>query len=131
MSDDYRLDKPTALTCPECGGALQRQQDGTLLQFRCHIGHVLTAETMLAAHFDILETKLGACLAALNERAELCRDMSETARAQGHDDTMFEAARAEALERAKIIKGLLESEWRETGRAYARQTKDFALGPRP
>jgi two-component system chemotaxis response regulator CheB len=131
MSDDYRLDRPTALTCPECGGALQRQQDGTLLQFRCHIGHVLTAETMLAAQFDALEAKLGACLAALNERAELCRDMSEAARAQGQDGAMFEAARAEALDRAKVIKGLLESEWSETGRAYARQTKGFAVGPRP
>jgi hypothetical protein len=32
MSEEYRLDKPAALTCPECGGALERQQDGTLLR---------------------------------------------------------------------------------------------------
>jgi hypothetical protein len=64
---------------------LARQQDSSLLQFRCHIGHVLTAETMLAAHFDVLETKLAACLMALNERAELCRELSKAARAQGQD----------------------------------------------
>ena len=97
MSEEYRLDQPTALTCPECGGALARQKDGTLLQFRCHIGHVLSAETMLAAQFDVLEAKLAACLAALNERGELCKEMSEAARAQGQESAAFEAARAEAL----------------------------------
>ena len=131
MSENYRLDRPTALTCPECGGALARQQDGSLLQFRCHIGHVLTAEIMLAAQFDALETKLAACLMALNERAELCREMSEAARAQGQDCATYDAASAEALERAKVIKSLLESEWTEAARAYARETKGFAVGRRP
>jgi two-component system chemotaxis response regulator CheB len=131
MSENYRLDRPTALTCPECGGALARQQDGSLLQFRCHIGHVLTAETMLAAHFDVLETKLAACLMALNERAELCRELSEAARAQGQDCGTYEAASAEAIERAKVIKNLLESEWTETVRAYAQESKGFAVRPRP
>jgi hypothetical protein len=131
MNDGYRLDQPTALTCPECGGALARQRDGTLVQFRCHIGHVLTAETMLAAQFNVLEAKLAACLVALNERAELCNELTENAQAQGHDTTAFRAARAEALERAKIIKELLESEWTETGRGYARQMKGFVAVPRP
>jgi two-component system, chemotaxis family, protein-glutamate methylesterase/glutaminase len=130
MSEEYRLDRPEALTCPECGGAMSEEHDGTLLQFRCHIGHVLTAETMLAAQFDALETKLAACLVALNERADLCRQMSEAARPQGRDITALERARTEALERAAVIKQLLESEWSETGRAYARQTRGFATVPR-
>jgi two-component system, chemotaxis family, protein-glutamate methylesterase/glutaminase len=117
MSEEYRLDRPGALTCPECGGALTREENGSLLQFRCHIGHVLTAETMLAAHFDALETKLAACLVALNERAELLREMSETARAQAEESAPLEAARIQALERAKVIKRLLECEWTQTGRA--------------
>ena len=36
MSEEYRLDRPGALTCPECGGALTREENGSLLQFRCH-----------------------------------------------------------------------------------------------
>ena len=123
MSDEYRLDKPTALTCPECGGAVARQQDGALLQFPCHIGHVLSGETMLAAQFDCLEVNLAACLRSLNERAELRREMSEAARAQGLESASFEVARVESLQRAKVIKDLLESEWIETGCAYGRQTK--------
>ncbi len=131
MSEEYRLDKPSALTCPECGGALSRQKDGSLLQFRCHIGHVLSGETMLAAQFDAIEAKLAACLRALNERAELCREMSEAARQDGHECASFDAARAEAIERAKTITGLLESEWMQTGRSYARDVKGVASGPRP
>jgi two-component system chemotaxis response regulator CheB len=131
MTEEYRLDRPTALTCPECGGALKRQEDGTLLQYRCHIGHLLSAETMLASQFGVLEAKLAACLAALNERAELCREMSEAARAQGQESASFEAALAEALERAKVIKDLLETEWTQTGRGYAREVKGFVSVPRP
>jgi two-component system chemotaxis response regulator CheB len=129
MSDEYRLDKPTALTCPECGGAVARQQDGALLQFRCHIGHVLSGETMLAAQLDRLATKLAACLRDLNERAELCQQMCQAAGAQGQESASFEAARVESLQRAKVIKDLLESEWIETGRAYGRQTKGSVSPP--
>jgi two-component system chemotaxis response regulator CheB len=130
MSEEYKLDKPVALTCPECGGALRREHDGSLLQFRCHIGHVLTAETMLAAQFDVLEARLAACLVALKERSELCLEMIEAARAQGQNSGSLEAAQAEALERAKVIKELLEKEWTVTGRAYARQSRGFASVPR-
>jgi len=126
MSEEYRLDQPTGIGCPECGGVTKAEHTGTLLQFRCHIGHVLTAETMLAAQFNIVDVKLAACLAALNERAELCRQMSDAAPAQAIDGGLYEAAREEALERARVIKGLLESEWTETGREYRKQSSGFA-----
>lgn len=111
MSEAYTLDRPTALTCPDCGGAMATETAGSLLRFRCHIGHVLTAETMLSAQFNILEIKLAAVLVALKERAELCRQMRDAAQAGGEDAAALDAARQEALDRAEIIKGLLESAW--------------------
>jgi len=127
MTEEYKLDRPTGFGCPECGGVMKPEYTGTLLQYRCHIGHVLTAETMLVAQFNIVEIKLAACLAALNERAELCRQMSDAAPpAHVVDAATLEAARKEALDRALIIKQLLESEWTETGRDYRRETS-----PRP
>jgi two-component system chemotaxis response regulator CheB len=98
------------LTCPECGGAVRARQEGTFLQFECHIGHVLTAEVMWEAQFNVLEAKLASAMVALNERAELCRHLEELALA-GKDVTALRAAKEEALERAKIVKQLLESEW--------------------
>ena len=111
MTDYYRLDRPVAITCPECGGALRAERDGTLLQYVCHIGHVLTAETMLEAHSKQVEVKLAAALVVLNERAELCRQLGEEA-LLGEQIKTLAAARSEALERAEIIKQLLESEWK-------------------
>jgi two-component system chemotaxis response regulator CheB len=110
MTEGYQLDRPTALTCPECGGALKAHHGGTLLQFECHIGHVLTAEVMLDAHFHVLEIKLAAAMVALNERAELCRQLEEVA-LSGTEIKALEAAKREALDRAAILKELLESEW--------------------
>ncbi len=109
MTEEYRLDRPVALTCPECGGALRARHDGTLLQFECHIGHVLTAEVMLEAHFAVIEWKLAAAMVALNERSKLCRQLEELALG-GKDIAVLRAAKDEALDRAKILKGLLESE---------------------
>jgi two-component system chemotaxis response regulator CheB len=131
MTEEYRLDRPVALTCPECGGAVASEHTGTLLQFRCHIGHVLTAETMLAGQFAVLEAKLAACLVALNERAELCRQMREAGHAQGHDTGSLETAEREALERAELIRDLLQSEWAQTSRAYVKHAKGFISTPRP
>jgi chorismate mutase len=126
MTEEYTLDRPTGFSCPECGGVMSSEHTGTLLQFRCHIGHVLTAETMLAAQFAAVETKLSACLAALNERAELCRQMSDAAAAQRQDASSYDAAREEALERATAIKRLLESDWLATGRDYAKHLRGWS-----
>ena len=111
MADGYVLDKPFSLSCPECGGVLRQEQRAGILQFRCHIGHVLSAETVLVAQFAHFEKKLAGAMAALNERAELCQRMAEDARNRGDGANAFEAAAREALARAEIIKKLLEEDW--------------------
>jgi two-component system chemotaxis response regulator CheB len=111
MPDGYVLDKPFSLSCPECGGVLRPDDAAAVKLFRCHIGHVLTAETVLVAQFNLLETRLAGSLALLNERAELCHQMSEHARALGDGVGAFEAAAREALTRAEIVRKLLEDEW--------------------
>jgi two-component system chemotaxis response regulator CheB len=88
---------------------MEREESGSLLQYRCHIGHVLAAETMLAAQFTVLEAKLASGLVALKERAELCRQIAETGQGNTAD---LQAAEKEALQRAKELKAMLESEWR-------------------
>ena len=111
MPDGYVLEKPFSLSCPECGGVLRPDDAGAVKLFRCHIGHILTAETVLAAQFTILEYRLAGSLAMLNERAELCHQMSEHARMLGNGADGFEAAAREALTRAETVRKLLEDEW--------------------
>src|SRR5699024_1963244 len=109
---DYDLERPTRLGCPECGGALRRIENGTLLQYRCHIGHIYTAETMAQAQFDDMERSIGKALRLINERAEACRQMAE--RCDADDDTgrqAWQAAQREAERRAVVIRELLSSGW--------------------
>ena len=117
MTADYKLDDPVAVTCPDCGGALRRTELGTLTQFRCHIGHVYTAEVMVAAQFAALEWSIEAAMRSLSERGDLCRQMADKAKDAGDTDAAghWTAAMHEAKERTGIVRELLEKEWTHPG----------------
>lgn len=103
----FTLNQPVAITCPDCGGALERSEAGTLMQFTCHIGHRYNLEVMLAAQFAAMEQFLGSALRSLNERSELCRLMSLRER----DRHLWTAAQQDAVEQATILRELLAREW--------------------
>lgn len=113
MTAEYKLDDPVAVTCPDCGGALRRTELGTLTQFRCHIGHVYTAEVMVAAQFAAMEWSLDAATRALSERGELCRQMADKARGDGDGGTaaQWDAAMHEAKERTGVLRELCGRRW--------------------
>ncbi len=113
MTAEYRLDDPVAVTCPGCGGALRRAELGSLTQFRCHIGHVYTAEVMVEAQFAAMEWSLAAAMRALSERGELCRQMSDRSQLAGEPGlaARWAAAMREAKDRAGTLTALLEEEW--------------------
>ncbi len=79
-----QYDRPVAISCPECGGAMREETIGNLTRFQCHIGHAMTAEVMAAAQAEELDKKLSAVLRALNERAALCREIAEKHRKAGN-----------------------------------------------
>ncbi len=117
MTAEYKLDDPAAVTCPDCGGALRRTELGTLTQFRCHIGHVYTAEVMVAAQFAAMEWALEAAMRSLSERGELCRLMADRSR-KAEDASLaalWTGAMREAKERTGALRQLLEKEWTHPG----------------
>ncbi|MBC7801126.1 MAG: chemotaxis protein CheB [Gemmatimonadaceae bacterium] len=117
MTADYKLDRPLAITCPDCGGALRPNAIGTLQQFSCHIGHVYSAEVLVAAQFAALEWSLEAALRAIGERAELCRQRAGAARDNADPATAaaWDAANDEAIERTAVLHRLLGQEWMHPG----------------
>ncbi len=117
MTADYKSDHPVAINCPDCGGALRRIELGSLTQFCCHIGHIYTAEVMVAAQFAALETALEAAMRSLSERGELCRQMADKTRAAGGEKTadQWTAAMKEAKDRTGTLRHLLEKEWTHPG----------------
>ncbi|HWT02244.1 MAG TPA: chemotaxis protein CheB [Pyrinomonadaceae bacterium] len=62
-----KLGKLTTYTCPECHGSLWELREGGMLRFRCHTGHALSAESMVAEQSEQLEAALWSALRALEE----------------------------------------------------------------
>lgn len=71
---------PTGLTCPECNGVLWEERDGELVEFRCRIGHRLSAESLLEAQDEQAELALASSLRTFEERASLAHALADPAR---------------------------------------------------
>lgn len=113
MAAEFTQNLPVAVTCPDCGGALRRRELGSLTQFACHIGHIYTAEVMMAAQFIALERFIESAMRSLGERAELCRQMGQKSSADNLNAQMstWEAAMQEAHDQAEPLRELLTREW--------------------
>jgi two-component system chemotaxis response regulator CheB len=91
-------ERPFALTCPDCGGALRKIGSGPGAQYRCHIGHVFGAGELLPAQLELIEKALDTAHRVLSERVELSRQMVESSRTTGraHRVRYWERVLAEA-----------------------------------
>ena len=111
MDLDDQLGKPSRFTCPECHGTLWEIDDGSLLRYRCHVGHAYTAEAMLDAQTTSAEEMFWSLLRAHQERAALARRMAQRERAQSRE-RLADELQKRALgydEDAEIVRTLLRS----------------------
>jgi two-component system chemotaxis response regulator CheB len=83
FNESDHIGTPSVYSCPECGGVMWEIDDGTLLRFRCRVGHALTLETMLAQQDEALEEALWTALKTLEERASLTQRMLQQAQQRG------------------------------------------------
>jgi two-component system chemotaxis response regulator CheB len=112
MMGEHKADRPVALTCPECGGAMKETRIGAMPYFECHIGHRLALENLELAQYHSLEETLELALRHVNERMELCRRMAALSRETGSLLAgQWEAAVRQAEERYGAIRGLAEQDW--------------------
>ncbi|NUO51719.1 MAG: chemotaxis protein CheB [Polyangiaceae bacterium] len=102
------LGPPSALTCPDCHGALWEVHEGQLVRYECRVAHRFSKATLIEAQDDMIEESVLIAYRALEEKAatllrfaELARDAGLHAIAQEYelkrDDTL---GRAETLRRA-------------------------------
>ena len=64
------------LTCPECRGPITEFRRGPLSEYRCRVGHSYAPETFLASHAETRERALWAAVVAIEEGADIARDMA-------------------------------------------------------
>ncbi len=96
--------KKTSLTCPDCGGAIERIEDGKLLQYRCRVGHAYSADSAMTAHTAREENTLWTAIVLLQEGAELALEIAETRNGEAAEELRREAkARRELAERVRKV----------------------------
>ena len=94
--------------CPDCGGVLWEIDDGSLVRYRCRVGHALTSRALLAAQSAELENALWTALRALEEKIALTHTMA--ARNSGaFRESLLEDAQ-DALRHADNIRKMLQLE---------------------
>jgi two-component system chemotaxis response regulator CheB len=99
----------TGVGCPECGGSLWEVREGSLLRYQCRVGHAYTADTLLRAQSDVLESALWAALNTLRESAALHHRLAHNALERGHHLTAerLETRGVEQEGHAEILRQLL------------------------
>lgn len=110
LQDDERPGKPSAFSCPDCGGVLwEIGEHPTLVRYRCRVGHALSPETLSVAQDDKLEEALWTALKTLEESARLAKRLAETQHEKGQEwmRARFEERERDARERAEVIRRAL------------------------
>jgi two-component system chemotaxis response regulator CheB len=72
--DAEALGPPSGYTCPDCNGALILVSEGN---YRCHVGHAWTADALLRARDNEIESALWIAIRSLQEKAKLSRRLAD------------------------------------------------------
>jgi two-component system chemotaxis response regulator CheB len=84
LNENDRPGKVSVFTCPECHGTLWEADERGIVRFRCRVGHVYSAESMLAAQTDSVDRALWTALRSLEERAALTHRLADRAEQRRH-----------------------------------------------
>ena len=105
---ENKFGPPTGFICPECNGPLWEMKSP--LQFRCHVGHTYSPDSLLADHADGLERALWSAVRTFDEQAALLRRLG-TRRFESQSYGSDLEARAAIFEAdAEVIRGLLQND---------------------
>jgi len=78
-----RHGQTSTFTCPDCGGTLWQANLPALVQFRCHVGHIYSADGLVREQTEVLERSLWSALRVFADKALLMRQLARQARQQG------------------------------------------------
>lgn len=131
MSTNDQLGTRSPLTCPDCGGVLWEMRDHEPLRYRCHVGHAMTAEVLVAEQQETVERAIWLAVKTLEESGALARKLASDAAER--EDTFSRnllAARAEeAANRAAALRQILLSKPREDGREFPEEERRRSSAP--
>ena len=119
--EDMKAFHHTNLTCPECRGPISESGQSTLKEYRCRVGHRYSPEAYVAAEAETRERTLWATIVALEESAEVMKELAE-AKPANKDRLQQEADNT--LHAAKKIRELQEWLTKEQSRHLIQEATD-------
>jgi two-component system chemotaxis response regulator CheB len=104
-----RFGSPSALTCPDCGGALWEVEEGRVLRYQCHTGHQYAPQNLEEGQRDAIDGALWSAVRVLEEHAALKLRMADRAAGGGLAAVSqgFAEGALDAHEQAQRIRAVL------------------------
>jgi two-component system chemotaxis response regulator CheB len=130
----------SGFVCPECGGSLWETFEGGMVHYHCHVGHVYSADNLLAGQADAVERGLWTAVRALEDRAALSLRIARRLRGGGNDVAARRLEMRSRIleERAALVRLTLEQVLRpevaqeaETGALNRRSHRRRSAAGRP
>ena len=100
MQEITKLGELTQLTCPDCGGALVKVSNDTIVRYRCYTGHSFTEKALETEQIKGIEDSLWVAIRMLEERRNLLISMTNHMRSGFGND----ASASQKTQRAEEIK---------------------------
>ena len=101
--------RPSAFTCPLCGGSLWHNEEGNYEHFRCRTGHAFSPESLFALQSKSTEAALWEALRSLEENAALSGRLARQTRGGPHaaDQERFRTRQRAAERHAEELRRIL------------------------
>jgi two-component system chemotaxis response regulator CheB len=77
MENLQAIARPSALTCPDCGGVLFELKDKHPVRYRCHTGHGFSLLSLAAAQEEVSDAALWSSLRTLQEKEFILRRLAQ------------------------------------------------------
>jgi len=104
-----RFGPPSALTCPDCGGALWEIADDRVVRYQCHVGHQYAPDALESEQRATIDSALWSAVRVLEEHADLKGRLAQRAAANGleHMSEGFAKGARDAHGQAQTIRSVL------------------------
>ncbi|MBV8879183.1 MAG: hypothetical protein JO332_04375 [Planctomycetaceae bacterium] len=98
---------PASFTCAECGGPIEEIHEGSVVRFRCQVGHGFTAHALLLGRLQKSEDSVWNLVSNFMEAARLADLLGRQAQKEGLGSVMkkFKSVHKTCSELANLFRG--------------------------